>query len=159
MSEIKFEFGEPWVSCCELVATFREKDICCAQNADEAERIVACVNACAGMPTKDLEETGFGGLRVEIESLKADKSDEMRKANDARSIAKSRLAEIEKRDRLIKRMEGYQRLMERECDEITPIAEQLGWRSSRFEDGVAARATIADLKAAITAFEQEAGPK
>lgn len=34
-----------------------------------ARRIVACVNACAGIPTEALEQAGVGGLRTAMEQM------------------------------------------------------------------------------------------
>lgn len=93
---IKHEFGEPWEvedDGNELphMLVVADRDGYGRVEADEtdARRIVACVNFCAGVPTEQLEEIGLGGLR----------------------------AEIEKRDKLIKAMEEYERRRRRDASQ------------------------------------------
>jgi hypothetical protein len=53
---------------------------------------------------------------------------------------------VEKKNALIKALEEYIVLLGKELDELVPLAAVHGWKSSRFEEGKAARRKIQRLK-------------
>ncbi len=48
----------------------------------DARRIVACVNACAGIPTEDLEASVPGSLRMAVTALETIEADQKSRDND-----------------------------------------------------------------------------
>ncbi len=94
------------IGCC-YGSTNPMWDVCGARNGEaNARRIVACVNACAGIPTEDLESRGF------LSSLEKMLVRQRNAANEQVSVIAARLDAIEKqRDELAKALEEISKPM------------------------------------------------
>jgi hypothetical protein len=62
---------------------------------------------------------------------------------------------VEKMDALINALEDYIVLLGKELDEVIPMASVHGWKSSRWEEGKAARRKIQRLKITNTKLERD----
>lgn len=63
---------EPWTYedhelDCKLFSKYEQHYTCTAETLSNAERIVACINACAGIPDEELDNFIFDSLNYQIE--------------------------------------------------------------------------------------------
>lgn len=128
---------------------------------DDARRIVACVNACAGLDTEYLEAVGlpeFAGKQLcadmvqqELDAVIAQR--DHWKANHENQVRRARIL-MERPDMPIERVAAYKRMLELEQqrDQMLAALEHIRRRIphggfAQIHDG---SATVADIDAAIT---------